>query len=401
MKRWTEKEVRDLAKNYPNQTQFRYAHEGAWCHAYRNGYLHDIFGEANKQFNELRCIYAYEDEENKYVYVGLTKNLKYRHQQHKCCKNHRTGLYDSVKRYFDSLNKELPQPKLLEEKLTPKQAQIQEDYWKNRYIEDDWNIINKAKTGLNTSSLGYGKVVWTDDYTRKMAATCKTRQEFHDKFKSARKYKEVIKILDEVLPTKNALKQVDKETLFEIRKQYNTGNEWRKSDYTTWYQAFHLGLIHYFYCEPKEYTKQDVFNVLCFYSSFSDFLINRPKAFRYALNNNFLNEIKRFYGISENEYTKENVFEESKKYKDLRELYNKNFFIYKLAYNYGIHTFLYRTRKAHVKDYTDEELINFLKKFKNRTAAYKASTLRVREAKKRGLLDLYLPNGRFKSNKKI
>lgn len=74
-----------------------------------------------------RLIYSYEDEVNNFVYIGLTKNLKKRHQSHNQI-NYHTKKYDTVKAYFNSLNKPLPQPKILEEGLSKEEAQEQENW---------------------------------------------------------------------------------------------------------------------------------------------------------------------------------------------------------------------------------------------------------------------------------
>ena len=57
-------------------------------------------------------MYAYVDEENKYVYIGLTRS-KSRHKQHNTQKNDKGEYTSTAKRYFESVNKQLPQPIIL------------------------------------------------------------------------------------------------------------------------------------------------------------------------------------------------------------------------------------------------------------------------------------------------
>lgn len=109
-----------------------------------------------------RLIYVYEDIENRVFYVGLTKDVKKRHREHNQ-KHH--GKFDSLKTYFDAINKPIPQPKILEENLgEEEEAQQQENYWLKHYIEEGWTPINKAKTGIGKSSLGLCKCRSEDEW---------------------------------------------------------------------------------------------------------------------------------------------------------------------------------------------------------------------------------------------
>lgn len=123
-----------------------------------------------------RLIYAYEDEENKVCYIGLTKDLKLRHKTHQC---RRKGKYDNLKQYFVNQGKKLPKPKILEENLPPVEAQERENAWLETYKSNGWKAINKAKTGKGSSSLGSTVEIRTEEewfeYCKELSSHCKNR----------------------------------------------------------------------------------------------------------------------------------------------------------------------------------------------------------------------------------
>ncbi len=129
-----------------------------------------------------RYIYVYKDEDNKVCYVGLTKNLRKRHNSHQCRSN---GKFDNLKQYFVNLGKELPKPYLLDVCLTDEEAQEKEHYWLMEYKNKGWKTINKAKTGKGHSSLGStSEIRSVEDWykiCKNHASECKNRAEFEDK----------------------------------------------------------------------------------------------------------------------------------------------------------------------------------------------------------------------------
>ena len=90
-------------------------------------------------------IYVYEFK-NSYCYVGLTNNLTRRNSEH-----HEAG---GVFQHSKVFNEEIPEVKVLEDDLDEFEAQASEDNWCKFYVDNGWTLINKAKTGLFTSSLG-------------------------------------------------------------------------------------------------------------------------------------------------------------------------------------------------------------------------------------------------------
>lgn len=178
---WTRDMCYDVAKQCKCSSEMYHINGSAYNSAREHGWIDDykwfetpMIGALNKQ-STAYVIYAYEDEENKRCYVGLSKNWKKRHSSHKRKKN---GRSDSVKQYFDYIGKEIPLPIILEEGLTPEKSRLREDYWKKEYEKKGWITLNKAKTGKNKSSLGGGFIKWNKEECFKEAKKYKSTTEF-------------------------------------------------------------------------------------------------------------------------------------------------------------------------------------------------------------------------------
>ena len=129
-------------------------------------------------------IYAYEDNANKVVYVGLTFELEKRHKRHQngtCKKGVRK--FDVVNCYF---NGNLPLPIVKMDGLNTADAGYYEDWYKNAYKNAGWRVLNIAKTGEGISSIGGNGGKWTDfETTQKEASKYKSRTDFFKKNGSA------------------------------------------------------------------------------------------------------------------------------------------------------------------------------------------------------------------------
>ena len=62
--------------------------------------------------------------------------------------------------YFEK-NLPIPEPIILKENLTPIEAQYYEGYYVEKYRNEGWKILNKAKTGIAKSSIGGGYIKYT------------------------------------------------------------------------------------------------------------------------------------------------------------------------------------------------------------------------------------------------
>lgn len=129
-------------------------------------------------------IYSYEDAENKVAYVGLTKQaIKRRHNGH----IHRKRA-DTIRDYFISINKTLPMPIEKMEIDTEEDAQYYEDWYVKGYKRAGWRVLNIAKTGEGSSSVGSDgghAAKWNYDTCFEIAKKFKTKSEFHSEYSQA------------------------------------------------------------------------------------------------------------------------------------------------------------------------------------------------------------------------
>lgn len=165
------------AKKYRGKYDFQKHAEGAYNAAIRNGWLDDMANELYngtiqymKENEPINTIYVYEFE-NKKCYVGRTNNLKRRDRQHRNGVKHSNGehSYDSVYKEALNNNTDIPNPKILEERLNAKESQERENYWLERYKELGYTPLNIAPTGIGKSSLG-ASLKWTYEACKQEAA---------------------------------------------------------------------------------------------------------------------------------------------------------------------------------------------------------------------------------------
>lgn len=176
----------ELAKKCSGRKEYKQLYGGCYCKAVKEKFLNELWSFIKIKGNKYkRCIYVYifENVNNeKYVYVGLTNNLEYRHLQH-CGKVKKDG--SSVLKFCENNNIEIPNPIQLTEYIDKDIASKLEGEILNDYINNGYNSINKCKCG------GLGGSTKSNSFT-----------------------------YDECL---------------DISKKYRTRSEWRSNDYTSYY----------------------------------------------------------------------------------------------------------------------------------------------------------------------
>jgi hypothetical protein len=179
---YTYEEVMNIAKSCRYASEFERKHGGAYNRAKAMGWYEDItWFELPEQFNgsldaKNHTVYAYEDTDAHAVYVGLTNDIKRRHREHSHPHKHRKNspVYD----YFASKGMEVPSPKILAERLRPLESREIEDNWVKHYKDNNWNILNVAKTGRVSGSIGSYTRIWTIEALKAEASKYRTRKEF-------------------------------------------------------------------------------------------------------------------------------------------------------------------------------------------------------------------------------
>jgi len=210
-KYWTKERCYEVAKTCKTIKEF--------INNYNTAYVKSIINGWRKEYTWLErsikidmetpnyLIYVYEDVEEKVCYVGLTNNLTKRKSQHKSTRyyKNREGVKyhyrDTPNKYFFEKGEQLPEPKILETGLRAIQAQEKENYWCNYYINNGWKILNKAKTGKNSSSLGGCMIKWNYDRLKEEAEKYKSKEEFKKKKNVAYKIARENNLLEEFFPS--------------------------------------------------------------------------------------------------------------------------------------------------------------------------------------------------------
>lgn len=178
---WTKETCYEAAKECKSRSEFEKKYGRAYTVSLENGYINEYtWFKRRIHINDEYLVYAYEDKNNKSVYVGLTlmNRLSIRHSEHK-------RQRDIVTRYFESLQQELPDPIVKIGNLKQEKAQYYEDLYVKEYENNGWTVLNVAKTGIGISSVGGGNIIWEYENAKEMASKCKTKEEFRKKFGGA------------------------------------------------------------------------------------------------------------------------------------------------------------------------------------------------------------------------
>ena len=149
---WTYQICSQEAKKYKTKAEFKKNNPQAHAAAERNDWLDDWFN--NEHFNilgKVDCVYCYLFEEHKTIYVGRTlmRRKTSRDREHLYI-----GERDAVYKFAKKMKCAIPPMTILEENLTITEGQEREEYWRQKYANDGYSILNKAATGIGKGSLG-------------------------------------------------------------------------------------------------------------------------------------------------------------------------------------------------------------------------------------------------------
>lgn len=233
--KWTKEKCYQVAKECRCRSELQKRFKGAYKNALKNGWINEYTWfktplPKNPMEKEY-VIYAYEDKPNMVVYVGLSNNMRERHNGHKYSKKK-----DVLFKYCKSKGIKIMEPKIRMNSLTAIDAQYYENWYKKAYAADGWNILNIAPTGEGISSLGGGYRKFCDEDIINAA----------NKYNSSSEFKEADPKMWAMLFRHNLRNNVnwprrraDKWTLeicINEAKKYSSKNELRKNNYNC-YQA--------------------------------------------------------------------------------------------------------------------------------------------------------------------
>lgn len=402
---WTDDKIIEISHRFTFKHEFEVSFPYAYKEAGKRGLLKKMSWLQNRQMKELSdlpiyLIYAYEDDELKVAYIGLTRRtLRRRDYEHRRPK---LGRKDCLLSFYDSIRKKIPTPIILEDGLYPIEAQIKEEYYSGIYTEKGYKLLNNPKlTGIGKSSLGYYKD-WTPDKVMEEAKKYKTKSEF--KFGSPSAYKAAIsyQFLNK-MPWMNHKKRPEKwskQIVLEIAKQYDNLWLFRREQTGAYNKAKSTGWLPDMYWlnrtkpdKTKKWTKEEVIKEGKKYSTRIDFKNGCSSAYSKACKNGWINEmcwLKRTT-FQLGYWTKENVFKHSHKCKSRTEFSKRFPTAYGKAMKNGwiVEMPWLTVKEIKTAGYWDirENVIEEAKKYNSRTEFAKKSDYAYKKALKNGWID--------------
>jgi recombinational DNA repair protein RecT len=257
---WTKDKVFEEARKYKTKIEFAKGCSGAYQVAGRKGWIDKmdwfVDGRVKLFTDKIDCVYKYYWEETNSIYIGRTIEREERHKKHTIQKN------DTVFRYAKENGLEVPQMEIIEENLTVKEGLEREDYWVNYYKERGYNVLNIAKTGIGSGSLGginFGK--WTKERVFEKAKEYKTRLEFEKQCQYAYQKARVkgwLKEMPWLLNTRKTNNYWTKEKVFEKAKEYNSKTDFKKGCLYVFNIAYNNGWLKEMpWLKPKTPVRKD------------------------------------------------------------------------------------------------------------------------------------------------
>lgn len=390
--------VTQISKQYASRFEFQKGDKAAYNKALKEGWIDSYqwlgvpVRKVNDSLKKAHVVYAYLDEDNKVAYIGRTIDIRQRHYQHNKL-SHKYKKYDAVKRYFMSIGYlgKLPDPVILETGLTLVESQEKEGFYVNEYKANGWHILNTGKTGANISSTGSYIIKWTYENCRKIALSCKTRQEFKKLNASAYLTAAKNKWIDEWLPVSPTYHKANhtwtKDMCYDIAIKYASLKEFSEKESVAYYAAKRHGwLKEYAWLTKKkreDITKEEIVLKARNFEHSSDFKREHPSLYHRARLMGILNDLG-FKPKDTSKWNYETCKAEASKYKSQIEFRKACPVAYNKSHKNGwINDWLPKT----VIVRSDEELLKEAKQYKNINDLRKKNDSLYCLILKRGLLE--------------
>lgn len=333
-KKWNKETCKKEAYKYEYVFDFSIKSSGAYNVARKNGWLDQYvwlkkLPPKSSDYNkDSKYIYAYEFVSQKAVYVGLTNSIIKRDKQHNSITT------STVNKFALSCKCDIPNPKTLDSEVPISESGEREAYWINRYKQDGWQIINKAKTGSRSSSIGATfPLKWNKNNIREKAKECN-----YDLAKFMRLYigaYEAIHcrykgLLNELFPNRMIHTHHTIEDAMMVVKQgnYSNRNQLRKNCLWAHNILYKNGKLEEVFGKPKEYTKQEALNQAKEYKSIDQIRSKNYSLWKYLKKNDLFKVAKPTDAMFRRVKTVSEAWELSQHYRNKTDLCNHA----KLAY---------------------------------------------------------------------
>lgn len=259
---WTKERVFEKAREYNTRKEFSKGCGYAYKIACNNGWLDKmpwlVDGRVKMLTDKNDSVYRYYWEETNSIYIGRTLMRRQKDRDNE----HSTIEEDTVFRHAKENGLAVPPMEIIEENISPIEALEREDYWVKYYKEIGYNVLNTAKTGIGSGSLGginFGK--WTKERVFEEAKECQTRLEFEKKCQYAYQKARVngwLKEMPWLLNTRKPSNYWTKEKVFEESKKYNSKTDFKKGCHYSFNIAYNNGWLKEMpWLKPKTAVRKD------------------------------------------------------------------------------------------------------------------------------------------------
>lgn len=271
--KWIYETCYAVAELCNSTVEMRAKYPTAYHKAADNDWIKDytwFLEKRNIYTNNVYVIYSYYFEEYNALYVGLTHNIKERDKNHKKGKKH-SAVYDFAIEH----NCDIPNPSIIEAGLNPDTARIAEDLWVKYYKGLNYNILNKAKTGQTSGSLGACAKKWTKKTCEEAALKCTSRSEFAKKYSGAYHHacdngylNDYTWFIDTAELLSMANTKWDYDTCYAEARKYTTRNEFQKNSGGAYKAALDKGWLndYYWFLSKSEAVRTSNFKSVLQYS---------------------------------------------------------------------------------------------------------------------------------------
>lgn len=170
--RWTVDKAKEAIATCKDYHDFRTRYNGCWNFLCDRNLLEELTSHLERRGDLYhRRIYVFEFTDG-HAYVGLTKDPEERYKKH--TEQEKTS---AVYQYIQRTDCDFVF-KLLTSWLDKDEASHEEERWRQRYLKDGWQMLNRVRCG---SLGGWHGVKYTMEDCQRESAKYKTRKEFYNK----------------------------------------------------------------------------------------------------------------------------------------------------------------------------------------------------------------------------
>lgn len=297
--KWTKEACFEEAKKYKTRTEFAKGNNSAYNNARQFKWIDDYYWLKDERLDliegKIDLVYSYEFIEENAVYVGRTliKRSKERDRQH---------LFnsDSVSSFAKEMDVPVPEMKVLESGLTLEEGVQKEAWWIEKYREDGWRVLNKAKAG-SIGLIGKGKTRYTKEICIELSKECIVRAEFKIKYPQAYKVaftkgwiNEFVWLKDGKEVGADKRRKYDRKTCYEEAKKYNTITDFEKGSKGACIAARKNGWMKdytwFTLLWQEKWSKDTCFKEAKKYTKYEDFRMKSGPAYAVACKNGWIDD---------------------------------------------------------------------------------------------------------------